>query len=278
MDFIISASRYLLPALTVFIISMCVSTLWLGHPAEKTYAYLINMASGETHEISMWETSIGKGHYCDVVLSNTNAASSNAVITRRIDGWYIHSINPKFPIKVNGEKVDKKQTIVNGDIISIGAVSFRFEVVDDPVQTESKKAQRAAKKAAKKEAKALSPNHKSKSQGGAGATRRSTARIYRIDNDLTRLSFNTPDETGDRSFGADKTVTIGSAAKAHIQLREEGVMGLHGRIVHYKEGWAIEKARDCEISVNGKKIAQRKLLKNGDKITIGNATVMYKQK
>ncbi len=275
MDFIISASRYLLPALTVFIISMCVSTLWLGHPAEKTYAYLINMSSGETHGISMWETSIGKGHYCDVVLDNTNAASSNAVITRRIDGWYIHSINPKFPIKVNGEKVEKKQTIVNGDIISIGAVSFRFEVVDDPVQTESKKAIRAAKKAAKKEAKSLGSD---RTQGNTTSTRRSPAKVYHIDNDLTKLSFRTPDENGSRSFSADKTVTIGSAVKAHIQLREEGVMGLHSRIVHYKEGWAIEKARDCEIYVNGKKIAQRKLLKNGDKITIGNATVIYKQK
>ncbi len=280
MDFIISASRYILPSLTVFIISMCVATLWIGHPAEKTYAYLINMSNGETYEISMWETSIGKGHYCDIVLTGVRAASSNAVITRRIDGWYIYEINPKSPIKVNGEKVVSKQTVSDGDILTIGTASFRFEVIDDPVQTESRKAKRAAKKAAKKQAKETSgPRSTGTAQGStSGGKSRSSANVYRIDNDLSGLYFRTPSASDSRAFDANRTVTIGSAVRADIQLREAGVMGLHGRIVHYKEGWAIERARDCDIYVNGKKIAQRKLLKNGDTITVGNATVVYRQK
>lgn len=142
MDIIWAVSRYVLPAITVIILIKCVLTLMLGHPKEKIYGYIIDMKSGNRYALNMWETSVGRSKSCDVVLPYDTVARSHAVITRRIDGWYIHDLLTKARLTVNGEEVDKKALIKNGDIIYFGKNRFRFEVADDPVQNVGKKKNR----------------------------------------------------------------------------------------------------------------------------------------
>ena len=155
MDIIWAVSRYILPAITVIILIKCILTLMLGHPKEKIYGYIIDMKSGNRYALNMWETSVGRSKSCDVVLPYDSVARSHAVITRRIDGWYVHDLLTKARLTVNGEDVEKKALIKNGDIIYFGKHRFRFEVADDPVQNVGKnknggkaKAQPAAPKKA----------------------------------------------------------------------------------------------------------------------------------
>ena len=139
MDIIWAMSRYILPVITVVIIFKCVLTLMLGHPKEKIYGYIIDMKSGNRYALNMWETSVGRSKSCDVVLPYDTVSRSHAVITRRIDGWYVHDLLTKAELKVNGEQVEQKTIIKDGDIIHFGKNRFRFEVADDPVQAVGKK-------------------------------------------------------------------------------------------------------------------------------------------
>lgn len=144
MDIIWSLSRYILPVITVIILVKCIMTLMLGHPKEKTYGYIIDMGSGNRYALNMWETSVGRSKSCDIVLPYDTVARSHAVITRRIDGWYVHDLLTKAILKVNGHKVEEKAIIKDGDIIDFGKNRFRFEVADDPVQTVGRKTKRGA--------------------------------------------------------------------------------------------------------------------------------------
>lgn len=144
MDIIWTMSRYILPAITVIILIKCILTLMLGHPKEKIYGYIIDMKSGNRYPLNMWETSVGRSKSCDVVLPYDTVSRSHAVITRRIDGWYIHDLLTKARLTVNGEDVEQKALIKNGDIIYFGKHRFRFEIIDDPVQAVGKKKNRNA--------------------------------------------------------------------------------------------------------------------------------------
>lgn len=142
MELIWALSRYILPIITVVILIKCIMTLMLGHPKEKTYGYIIDMVSGNRYPLNMWETSVGRSKTCDVVLPYDTVARSHAVITRRIDGWYVHDLLTKATLKVNGQNVEEMEIIKNGDIIELGKNRFRFEVVDDPVQSVGRKTNR----------------------------------------------------------------------------------------------------------------------------------------
>lgn len=147
MELITAVSRYILPVVTVILLTKCIMTLLLGHPKEKIYGYIIDMRTGEKYALNMWETSIGRSNTCDIVITYNTVSRSHAVISRRIDGWYVYDLNSKSGIKVNGIACEKKTTINNGDIISLSNVPFRFEIIDDPVQRVGKK-KKQGKKAA----------------------------------------------------------------------------------------------------------------------------------
>ena len=118
MSVVIGISRYLLPLLTVLILTKCVLALLLGHPKDKIYGYIIDMIDGERYPLNMWETSIGRSNSCDIVVGYDTVSRFHAVISRRIDGWYIYDLLSKSGIEINGKKADKKATVRNGDILT----------------------------------------------------------------------------------------------------------------------------------------------------------------
>lgn len=148
MSIIIAISRYLLPILTLIILTKCVLSLLLGHPKEKTYGYIIDMADGEPYALNMWETAVGRSNSCDIVIGYDTVSRFHAVISRRIDGWYVYDLLSKSGILLGGEKIDKKATIKSGDVLSFGAAQFRFMVADDPVVRVGKKNKKSAAKPA----------------------------------------------------------------------------------------------------------------------------------
>ena len=99
MEFITSVSRIVLPVITAVLLIKCILALWLGHPKEKTYGYITDMLSGERYALNMWETSIGRSASCDIALSYDSISRVQAVITRRIDGWYIYDTLSKPAIR-----------------------------------------------------------------------------------------------------------------------------------------------------------------------------------
>lgn len=139
MGIVIAVSRYVLPFVTVVILTKCMLSLLLGHPKEKIYGYITDLTDGENYPLNMWETSIGRSNSCDIVIGYDTVSRFQAVISRRIDGWYIYDLLSKSGIEVNGEKIDGKTTIKNGDVLTFGIVQYRFAVANDPIARVGKK-------------------------------------------------------------------------------------------------------------------------------------------
>lgn len=299
MEFITDISRVVLPIITVVLLVKCILALWLGHPKEKIYGYITDMHSGDRHPLNMWETSIGRGSSCDIVLSYDSIPRVQAVISRRIDGWYIFETLSKAPIKVNGSAVSKKQTIENGDIITLGKVRFRFEIADDPVQRvgkekKNKKAQgnkkapeqktgTARQSAGAKAQPRTAPNRQGTAQNAA---RRSSVNSYTVETPRTQKNVRritqhciVNKDTGEIFILCGNEVTIGTARRSDIKLKGQSAAKNHAMIVLYEDGWAIEDASSGKPTLlNGKKVTAPQLLFDGDIIAIGDERLYYRVK
>ncbi len=299
MQLITDISRIVLPLITVILLVKCILALWLGHPKEKIYGYISDMHSGERHPLNMWETSIGRGNSCDIVLSYDSIPRVQAVISRRIDGWYIFETLSKAPIKVNGTAVSKKQTIENGDIITMGKVRFRFEVADDPVQRVGKQKKQQKKASAKtqsvqtrqtaaqptKPQQTTSATRQSATQS-AQTPRRSNASSYtvetpRVQKNVRRVTQHciVNKDTGEIFILCGNEVRIGTARRSDIKLTSKTAGKTQALIVLYEDGWAVEDAGSGRPTLlNGKKVTAPQLLFDGDIIAVGDERLYYKVK
>ena len=256
MGFIIAISRYILPFLTILLLSKCILTLLLGHPKEKIYAYITDMKTGERHPLNMWETSLGRSGASDIPIPYNTVSRSHAVISRRIDGWYIYDLDSKSGITVNGVKVDKKATVNNGDKISLANADFCFEINDDPVQHVGKHKKKGNKNI---------PDSYSTRPGAD----------YRNMTVLQPRMLNP--RTGEVFVLVGNRVTIGASAKSDIRLHGYGVSRSHSTLVLYEDGWAITDANSTNGTLlNGRRIAAPQLLFDGDVITLGSEQLYFK--
>lgn len=286
MAFVTGFSRVVLPGIALIIFIKCILALWLGHPKEKTYGYIIDMLSGERYALNMWETSIGRAASCDITVTYDTVARIQAVFTRRIDGWYIYDIAPKSGIKVNGTKVEKKQTVQSGDIITLGSIKFRFEVADDPVARVGKK-------------------KKKKGKGSAPAGQTPNTTIYDIDrrndygqeniySDGSSYTVDTPDradqqkpkgpsqpkivnkDTGEAFILCGNEVTIGSGRRSDIRLASRETAKSHAVLILYEDGWAIDDlSGEKGTYLNGRKVTSPQLLFDGDIIALGDERLFF---
>lgn len=289
MELVTSVSRVVLPLITAVLLIKCILTLWLGHPKEKTYGYIIDMLSGERHALNMWETSIGRSASCDINLNYDSVSRVQAVITRRIDGWYIYDTLSKSGNKVGGEKIGKKQTIENGDIITLGKVRFRFEIADDPVIRVGKN-KKKAKKAT--QAPPQAPySQPSASYGAPGkiqsppnvAQRAKRPDTYTVQTPKTankpirRITQNclVNKDTGEIFILCGNEVRIGSSRRCDIKLTSKSVAKIQARAVLYEDGWAIEDADTGKTLLNGKRVTSPQLLFDGDIISLADERLYF---
>ena len=296
MKFITDISRIVLPIITVVLLVKCILALWLGHPKEKIYGYISDMHSGERHPLNMWETSIGRGSSCDIILPYDSIPRVQAVISRRIDGWYIFETLSKAPIKVNGTAVKKKQTIENGDIITLGKVRFRFEVADDPVQrvgkqkknskSQTSKASATEQKTAKQSAPRPQQTPPMRQGTQQTAPKRSNVNSYIVETPRNQKNVRrvtqhciVNKDTGEVFILCGNEVTIGTARRSDIRLRNQSAAKNHAVIVLYEDGWAIEDSSSGRPTLlNGRKVTAPQLLFDGDIIAIGDERLYYRVK
>lgn len=292
MEFITVFSRFTVPLITVIILVKCIMTLLLGHPTEKTYGYIVNMMTGERYALNMWETSIGRSPSCDIVINHDLIPRFQAVISRRIDGWYIYDVFMRSSIKINGKAFNKKSTVNQGDIITFSDMKFRFEITNDPVQRVGKK------KGGKKEQRPSSPqrpaSHRPVQPGvnpevppllrknmDSAAMRRGSYTIEapnRNQGTTRRITqpYITNKDTGETFILCGNEVTIGSGRRSDIVLMSNQVARLHALLVLYEDGWAIEDVSSGRGTLlNGNRITSPQLLFDGDIIALGDERLYY---
>ena len=301
MELVTEISRYFIPIVTVIILTKCMMTLWLGHPKEKTYGYIVDMYDGERYELNMWETSIGRSNSCDIVIAYDTMSRFQAVIARRNDSWYIHDLRSKSGVKVNGKAIEKKQTVKDGDILTLGSMRFRFEIADDPVVRVGKKKKGKAKKTETAK-KAASPQAKPQSTPKKAAPQKPQSQYY-TEHNKPQLNFEKKPpssytveapsgtktrrsskptvvnkDTGERFVLQGNQVTIGTAARCDIRLKSKDCSKKHAAFVLYEDGWAIEDLGSAKgTRLNGKKITSPQLLFDGDIISLADERLYYRK-
>ncbi len=299
MELVTEISRYFIPIVTVIILTKCMMTLWLGHPKEKTYGYIVDMYDGERYELNMWETSIGRSNSCDIVIQYDTMSRFQAVIARRNDNWYIHDLRSKSGVKVNGKIIEKKQTVKDGDILTLGSMRFRFEVADDPVVRVGKKKKSKGKKTepAKKppssqpqsqtipkKPSSEKPQHYTDYNKPQLNFEKKTPSSYTVEaptGTRTRRSAKpivVNKDTGERFVLGGNQVTVGTAPRSDIRLKSKDCSKKHAAFVLYEDGWAIEDLGSAKgTKLNGKKITSPQLLFDGDIISLADERLYYKK-
>lgn len=277
------------------ILVKCMLALWLGHPKEKTYGYIIDMLDGERYALNMWETSIGRGATCDITVNYDTVARVQAVFTRRIDGWYIYNIAPKSAIKINGKKIDGKDTVADGDILTLGSMRFRFEVIDDPVQNVGKKrkknkgnisqAPQRQSPAPQRPVYDIDKNQGINSSASfsdfySGAKSYTVETPERQEKPSVRKKSSQPRivnrDTNEAFILCGNEVSIGKGSRCDIRLRSRQSARQHALLVLYEDGWAIEDCSgDKGTYLNGARITSPQLLFNGDIIAMGDERLFF---
>ena len=138
--------RYIMCFLVIAVIVNCVWSLVRLKPKKKVYAILQNATDDTTYSITCYETSIGRNKSCDISFKkNTTVSRTHAVIALRPDGFYVFDTESKMGVYLNGEKIDEKAKLQDGDTLAFGTEVLNFyvgnEAQNDISQNEEKQKQ-----------------------------------------------------------------------------------------------------------------------------------------
>ncbi len=123
------AARFILPVLGAVVLVYCGVALLRHKFPSPEYAALIDQKTGEVFELSFWEVSLGRSSTCDIVVqADMTVSRFHAVIARRKKGWTLIDTYSKTGTFVNGRRIDKKTILENGDTLTFGSVSYRFQL------------------------------------------------------------------------------------------------------------------------------------------------------
>ncbi len=118
------AMRYIMLGIVLFVVVRMLVALFFKKTTDPIRAKLVNTVTNETISLYERETSVGRNKKCDIVLPFDTISRLHAVISYRNKGFAIFDTFSKSGISVNGEKIDKKSYISNGDIINIGGIEY----------------------------------------------------------------------------------------------------------------------------------------------------------
>ena len=126
---VVEAARYVLPACGAIILLYCAFSLLRHHFPVPEYAALVDTKSGEVFPLTFWEISVGRSSTCDIVVPGDMTVSRfHAVLARRKKGWTLIDTRSKTGTFVNGVRMDKKTILENGDKLTFGSASYRFQM------------------------------------------------------------------------------------------------------------------------------------------------------
>lgn len=124
----LAVSRYLVPALGVWLLLHCARPLISFRREPEIWAWL-KFTDGTQVAVTHWENVIGRAKSSDITVALSTVSRNHAVLTRYDDGsWTITDASSKTGTWVNGERVDIR-AIGGGDVISIGGVDMELQPI-----------------------------------------------------------------------------------------------------------------------------------------------------
>lgn len=249
-NFLLSGGmRYVLPCVAIFIIATCVISLFRNRPRLHVLAQLIECKDGSIIDIDRWETSIGRSKSNDIVLPLDDVSRYHAVIAKKQKEWVITDTFSKTGVFVNDERVEGSQTIENGDIITIGSTSLKFNCAE-AISSQ-------ARAQIKSDVRKMAP------QGNTNVA-------YAV---LVDVISHKP------IYIKKKDVLIGRGAQADIRLPADTISSEHARIHLTSQGWALSDLNSHNgTKLNGRFINQPQLIFDEDMLTFGDKVFIFYEK
>lgn len=246
MKFVIDIMRFVSPTAAVIILATCIVSLFRNRPRLHRLAQLVDQNDGSIIEINHWETSIGKSHANDVVLPFPDVSRFHAVIAKKRKDWLVTDTSTgDFGVSVNGEEIDGKRVIENGDIITIGNIPLKF-ICEEALTSQSKQRIRQS-------VGSVNPNI-----------------AYGV---LVDVSSKHP------VYLKKKDVLIGRGDDTDIQIVSQMVSSHHARIHMTSRGWALSDLDSHNgTKLNGRYITQPQLIFDEDIITFGDKVFIFYEK
>mgnify|MGYP002852854503 CR=1 FL=1 len=269
MDIIISLMRYIAPAAAAVILLTCVVSLFRNRPRIHKLARLVNQNDGTIIDIDHWETSLGRSRSNDIVLRFPGVSRFHAVIAKKRRDWVLtNTTEPQedllskilpekiyaliagtsqaVPIFVNGERMEGRQVLENGDLITIGRVPLKF-MCDEAVNDESRKEIRTAVQ-----------------------TQGAKIVAYAV---LVDIKTKRP------VYLKKQDVLIGRGNDCDIQIMSQAVSTNHARIHKTSRGWALTDLDSHNgTKLNGRYITQPQLIFDEDMLTFGDKVFIFYEK
>lgn len=121
------ALRYAMLGIVLFVVIRMLVALFCKKTTDPIRAKLINSITGEGLPLYDREVSLGRNKKCDIVLPFETISRLHAVIAYRNKGFVIFDTFSKTGITVNGEKINGKSHIYDGDVIGMGGLEYTLK-------------------------------------------------------------------------------------------------------------------------------------------------------
>jgi pSer/pThr/pTyr-binding forkhead associated (FHA) protein len=207
------------------------------------------------HTFDEASITLGRDKTCQVVLAQQAVSRNHARISQEGNLFFLEDLGSAYGTQINGKPLPKgeKHRLRNGDIFAIAQFDVTFtHVADLPADVRSEKTSFVARSLVKDAVRGI--------KSGEGP-------YFRI--------MNGPRE-GERIEISDaQELIIGRDETADIVFKDDLVSRRH---VKFRRDWAGTHVEDLGsrngIKVNKKKV-NRKTLKDGDEVEVGNSRLLY---
>ena len=128
------ALRVITPFIALLVVWRCYTSFKKGLRRYDPVLMLTDLASGEKFPILYWENSIGRARTCDITIPDQSISRDHAVLLRRDEGWFVCDSGSKAGTYVNGEKIEGRQLVAVGDVITVGRTQLELDRSDIPAK------------------------------------------------------------------------------------------------------------------------------------------------
>ncbi len=120
--------RFILPILSIFILSGTIVSLLNLPTAPEIWAKLLSLTDGKTYYVSHWENILGRSKSSDITIDYPTVSRQHAALIRdELGNWKIYDLNSSQGIYVNNEEIVEDEDIKYGDIITLADYKLKLE-------------------------------------------------------------------------------------------------------------------------------------------------------
>lgn len=116
--------RYAMLAVTLFVTVRLLVALFCKKTTDPIRGKLVNTITGDSLLLYDREVSVGRNKKCDIVLPFDTISRLHAVFVYRTKGFAVFDTFSKSGVTVNGEKINGKRHISDGDVIGMGGLEY----------------------------------------------------------------------------------------------------------------------------------------------------------